>query len=130
MVLVLFDAEGYVDFEAPVQMNDNQRRKFISFTKGMFPDVEVVEGVIEKTKEWGEREPTPKKWDVNELLRLFGPEGNKRLARELDREEMGVIMKRGQFVNELTMWAKRKGYAFPPTKGMIEEFLSERGNLE
>ena len=46
--------DNHVDFEAPIQMTEDQRKKFISFMKGLFDNIDV-ENVEEKYKEMGER---------------------------------------------------------------------------
>jgi hypothetical protein len=126
MVRILVNVEGYVDFEAPVQMTDEQGEKFISFLKGIFPDLKTRE-VKEKTKSVGGREFSPKKWSVDECYLLLSPDFNAVLGDKMSRSEMSVRMERGHFVPEFLCWAKKKGYSFPVSKKVVQEFIEERG---
>ena len=117
--------DEYLDFEAPIQMTEEQRKKFIRFMKNLFDDVKVV-NVIEKTKEMGDREVSPRKWVPEELSLLLTPKNNKDIAVKTNRSEMSVKMMRGSFVPEFLVWAKKKGYSLPVKIDVIKEFLDER----
>ena len=117
--------DEYLDFEAPIQMTEEQRKKFIRFMKNLFDDVKVV-NVIEKTKEMGDRQVKPKKWIPEELSLLLTPTSNKGLTTKLKRTEMSIKMMRGSFVPEFLVWAKKKGYSLPVKIETIKEFLDER----
>jgi len=117
--------DEYLDFEAPIQMTEEQREKFIRFMKSLFGDIKVV-NVIEKTKEMGDREINPKKWTAEELSLLLTPMSNRELTVKLKRTEMSVKMMRGSFVPEFLVWAKEKGYSLPVRIETIKEFLEER----
>lgn len=125
-VLILVDADGLVDFESPIWMADEQKNTFIKFLKRMFPDIEIVEGIKEKTKKPPRREGA-RRWTVEELHALLGPENNEELGRRLRRTSMSVLMERGQFIPTFTIWAKKKGYSFPPSVDKVWEFMVERG---
>lgn len=115
----------YADFEAPVYMTDNQLDKFILFLENMYGTKIQTKDIIEKSREPIEHEDQ-KKWTPYEILALFGSEDNISLARKLNRKEMSVRMKRGIFMADFVSWARKKGYALPPTKKMIQEFLDQR----
>lgn len=117
--------DEYLDFEAPIQMTEEQREKFIRFMKNLFGNIKVV-NVIEKTKEMGDRKVDPKKWTPEELSLLLTPINNRDLTTKLKRTEMSVKMKRGSFVPEFLVWAKKKGYSLPVKIEVIKEFLDER----
>lgn len=122
---ILVNIDGHVDLEAPIQMTDEQREKFIEFFKKMFSGVETGK-VREKTKSMGERDIAPKKWTIDELHLLVGPDNNQILAEKMGRTTMSVGMERGHFVPEFMTWAKSKGYTFPVKKEMVREFMEER----
>ena len=82
---------NYVDFEAPIQMTENQRKKFISFMKEQFEDVEV-EQVEEKYKEMGERKNTSRDWTAEEFLLLLTPKSNEELSAKTERSMMSIKM--------------------------------------
>lgn len=122
----IFVKDEYVDFEAPIQMTEEQRKKFVLFLKEEFADLEIQENVNEKTKEMGEREVTTKKWTAEELSLLMSPASNEELAAETERSVMSIKMERGHFVPEFMVWAKRKGYSLPVKIEAIKEFLEQR----
>ena len=117
--------DEYLDFETPIQMTEEQRKKFIQFMEKLFGDIEIVK-VIEKTKEMGDREVSPRKWVPEELSLLLTPKNNKDIAVKTNRSEMSVKMMRGSFVPEFLVWAKKKGYSLPVKIDVIKEFLDER----
>lgn len=115
---------GYVDFEAPIQMTETQREKFISFMRENFDDVEV-EQVEEKYKEMGERKSTSKEWTPDEFLLLLTPKSNEDVSAMTDRSMMSIKMMRGHFVADFMVWAKKKGYSLPVGVEVIEDYLKE-----
>lgn len=118
--------DEYIDFEAPIQITDEQRKKFILFLKKLFGDIDTQEGVKEKTKKMGEREVTARKWTPEELSMLMSPIGNEELAVKTERSVMSIKMERGHFVPEFMIWAKRNGYSLPIKIEVIKEFLKQR----
>jgi len=115
---------NYVDFEAPIQMTENQRKKFISFMKEQFEDVEV-EQVEEKYKEMGERKNTSRDWTAEEFLLLLTPKSNEELSAKTERSMMSIKMMRGHFVADFMVWAKKKGYTLPVKIDVIKDYLKE-----
>jgi len=123
---ILTYESGYVDLEAPIQMTEEQREKFIEFFKKTFPgNVETYEKK-EKTKNLGERDVDQKKWTVDNLELLLSPSSNSDLAAKMDRTEMGVKMQRGHFVPGFLVWLKKKGYSLPANKKLIKEYMNEK----
>ena len=122
----LFVKDEYVDFEAPIQMTEEQKKIFVSFLKEEFTELEIQENVNEKTKEMGEREVTSKKWTAEELSLLMSPESNEELSVKTKRSIMSIKMERGHFVPAFMVWAKRKGYSLPVKIEVVKEFLKQR----
>lgn len=122
--MIILVKGNYIDFEAPIQMTDEQKKKFIEFMNKEFENVET-EKVEEKTKDMGEREITTKKWENHELFLLLSPKSNEELANKTKRSIMSIKMMRGQFVPEFMVWAKKKDYSLPVRLETIEEFLKE-----
>ncbi len=116
--------DNYVDFEAPIHMTEEQKKKFLDFMKEKFIDVETEE-VEEKSKEMGERTITNKDWTPNEFSLLLSPKTNEELSSETDRSMMSIKMMRGHFVPEFMVWAKKKGYSLPVKMEVIEKFLNK-----
>ena len=120
----IFTKNGYVDFEAPIQMTEEQKNKFLSFMKKEFIDIETTD-VEEKTKEMGDRTITGKKWTPDECSLLLSPETNAELSAKTERSIMSIKMMRGHFVPEFMVWAKKKSYSLPVKLDVIKEFLKE-----
>jgi hypothetical protein len=115
----------YVDFEAPIFMSEEQRKKFITFMTKLFPNKVVVTDTAEKKKLVGNREAVSKNWTAEDLFLLLGSEDNQYISDTLGRSKMSIIMKRGTFVPDFMVWAKKKGYAVTQNKKMLKEFLNE-----
>jgi len=122
---ILFKGD-YIDFEAPIQMTENQRKKFISFMQTEFGKITEQE-VQEKVKEISPRgESVIKHWTDEDLSQLMdGTLSNTDLSIKLERSEMGILMKRGSFVTEFVAWAKRKGYTSKGDLSKIKEYRLE-----
>jgi hypothetical protein len=124
MRMRILTKENYVDFEAPIYMTEDQRKKFLAFMKEEFIYVEIGE-VEEKSKEMGERTITNKDWTPYEFSLLLSPETNEELSAKTDRSMMSIKMMRGHFVPEFMVWARKKGYSLPVKLEVIEKFLQE-----
>ncbi|KXB00510.1 hypothetical protein AKJ41_04005 [candidate division MSBL1 archaeon SCGC-AAA259O05] len=123
MVKVFVTPDERVDLEAPIQMTEEQRRKFNHFFEERFDRV-----TIEEVKE--ESPPGPKggvgKWTLDHYSLLLGSKDNEEIAEEIGKSEMSVRMKRGSFVPDFMAWAKEKGYAQTRDKDVIKEFFEEK----
>lgn len=123
----IYTSQTHIDFEAPIQMTQTQLEKFIKFMEGMYPDIEVVYGVEEKTKEMGDIERTFTKWTVDDYLSILESDSNEKIENKTEKSEMAIKIKRGSFIPDFFSWIKSKGYSPPITKKMIKEYLKERG---
>jgi len=120
--------DGHVDLEAPIQMTEDQKTAFISFFKKMFPGDVRVQDREEKSKIVGIREGVKRdKWTPDEYAALLSPEANSRISERIDRSEMSIQMKRGDFVPEFWAWIRKKGYSITNVKELVKEFLNEKG---
>lgn len=117
---------GLVDLEAPIQMKEDQREKFVEFFKKMFPNDIEVHYREEKTKKFGTKEVEQKKWIIDEYALLLTPNDNSNLAARMGRTEMSVRMQRGHFVSDFLVWLKKKGYSLPVDKTLIKEYMEEK----
>jgi hypothetical protein len=120
---------NYLDFEAPIRMEEDQFKKFIEFLKYLIREEIEVENVKEKERfkyhvEGGEI----KNWKSEEFVFLLNPNiGDDELAEKLDRSTLSVSMQKAQFVPNFISWAKSKGYdASKISKTIIEQFLEEK----
>lgn len=123
--------DGYIDFEAPIRMTEGQKEKFVKFMKRIFPTINMKE-VNEPIKQMPlGRKSESRDWDnVDEFSLLLGPESNESIAEKTGRSSMSIRMKRGDFVPEFMVWAKKKGYTYSPKnvdKKVVKEFMIERG---
>lgn len=125
---ILIYKSGHVDLEAPINMTQDQFDIFTKFFENYFHNVEYAEK-IEATKKAGTGEGEHKDWTLEDYLTLLEPIDNLSLATKMDRTEMGIRMKRGQFVFDFLAWMKKKGYSLPVNKAIIKEFFGEQGEI-
>jgi len=123
---ILVYKSGYIDLEVPVQMTEFQREEFINFFKEIFPDAEIKEVEEPVGSPIGER--GEKEWSADEYqLLLDSRYDNKTIASKINRTEMAVRMKRGEFLPDFFVWLKRKGYVSKKIdKKIIEKYLEEK----
>jgi len=123
-VKVLRDEKGRVDFEAPIDMTEQQTEQFKRFFEEKFEDVffqEVKEP--DRTGE-GDNGREVKSWELEDYLTLLKTNSNNEAAEKLDRTEMSIRMKRGSFQPKFLEWAKNEGYT-KPLKNCDGELLEE-----
>jgi hypothetical protein len=125
--MIIYSSKTHIDFEAPIQMTETQLEKFIKFMEGMYPSIEVVYDVEEKTKEMGDIERTFSKWTVDDYLSILESDSNENIENKTEKSEMAIKIKRGSFIPDFFSWIKSKGYSSTITKKMIKEYLRERG---
>jgi len=125
---ILTTSDGYVDFEKPIHITDDQTEKFITLMKSLFPNIET-KNIQEPIKEFALGKGDKKGWgDLNELAMLLGPEDNDTISSKTGRSTMSIRAKRGDFVAQFTKWAIEKGYTYSPNhvdKNLIEKFRKE-----
>jgi hypothetical protein len=121
---IQLSSSGEVDFEAPINVSEAQRKKFIDFMKNLLEDVSV-ENVIEKTRKAGKRINKIKKWVLDEYVLLFDGKSNEELAEKMNRSSMSVSMMRGHFVPAYIEWDKGKGRDGSPDMARIKQFIQE-----
>lgn len=125
---ILIYESGHVDLEAPINMAQYQFDVFTKFFEDNFDNVDYIDK-IEATKKAGTGEGDHKDWTLEDYLALLEPIDNLSLATKMDRTEMGVRMKRGQFVFDFLAWMKKKGYSLPVNKAIIKEFFGEKEEI-
>ncbi len=125
----IYHKDGFVDFEAPFYMRDQQVEKFIKCIESIFGDRMVVERIIENKKEMGDIVRHPKKFSDEDLLILGNPElDNEEVSIKMDKSPFAIQMKRGNFLMRVQDWAIKKGKD-RVTEEDIKEFLKEEGKL-
>ena len=122
----ILEYNDYLDLEAPVFMSNEQKEKFITFFKNLFPEINIKQAK-EQTKEIGEREIKPQRWSLEEYAMLLSPKDNDLLASKTKRTRMSILMQRGSFVPEFLCWIKKKGIDYTTSPEVIKEFLTETG---
>jgi len=122
---ILIYESGLIDLEAPINMTQDQFDIFTKFFEDKFQNVEYIDK-IEATRKAGTSEGEHKDWTLEDYLALLEPIDNLSLAAKMDRTEMGIRMKRGQFVFDFLAWMKKKGYSLPVNKAIIKEFFGEQ----
>jgi hypothetical protein len=128
MVKILTKGE-YVDFEAPVWMDEDNFNKIFLFFKEHFGKVEVIdvkekdrfENINKKSKE-------SKRWEAEELVLLLNPKISiNELVIKLKRSEMSIKMQRAQFMPSFISWARKNNISIEeiPNKENVERYLEE-----
>jgi len=119
--------DKYVDFEVPIYMSENQRKKFVNGMIKIFGDRIKVTNIIENKKEMGEVERHFKKFTEEDQIILANPNlNNEKKKKKMGKTHFAIQMKRGQFLMELQEWAIKKGKSKINEKD-IQEFLNEKG---
>tara|TARA_Y100000310_G_scaffold343193_1_gene449731 strand:+ start:2085 stop:2483 length:399 start_codon:yes stop_codon:yes gene_type:complete len=123
-----FVNENYIDFEAPIQMDEDQFNKFIDFMKDLLEGNVEVNNIPEKHKEIGDVQRESRNWTSEEFFLLLSPLSNEELQKKLNRSNMSVVMMRGNFVPEFMSWARKKGYDSERiTETVVKQFMEEEG---
>ena len=123
----IYTKGNYLDFEAPIYMDDEYFKKFCDFLEKLTGGKIEIIPTLEKERGVGETEKHPVVWKPEELLLLLAPISNEELEVKLKRSDMSILMKRGQFVPEFSSWAKKKGYRIEQiTATIIKKYLEEK----
>ncbi|MFH1584489.1 MAG: hypothetical protein ABIA56_05195 [Actinomycetota bacterium] len=125
---LFINPEGYVDFEAPLYVEEEYQKKIIDFFKEMFPGKVEVEHVEEPERVYTTRaESTNHHWVPEDYSLLLGGLDNEEIAKKLKLSSMAIIMKRGQFVPDFLSWMKKNGHK-KRTIELIEKYFEEMGD--
>jgi len=130
---ILVGHRGSVDFDSPLELDEQKKQKFINFIKKLFDDsvVEVVPKPMPRDERLGEKF-FGARWSNREYrLLLIIEYGNDILTEKLGRSWMGIIMKRGAILPDFDAWCARNGYT---RKGdydtLIKKYLEEKEYLK
>ena len=124
--MIICKKDNFVDFKAPVFMSEEQRKNFIKFMKGLFPEQVSTSEVKEKGKTFARQGIKLIKWTVDDYLELFSSDDFDKIVKKTKRSDMGVNMMLGSFYPEVMSWAKKKGY-IKINRKVIEEYLKDTG---
>lgn len=126
MVKIVFN-KNFVDFEAPVYMDEEKQREFVTGMKEIFGNKIIVENIIENKKIMGKRKGTSKKFNLRDMILLANDElKQEQIASKLEKTPFAIQMKRGPFLMQLMSWAKKKKFSKLDEKD-VKEFLKEIG---
>lgn len=121
----IFTCNNDVDFETPIFMNDNQRKKFIKGMENIFGEIETHE--IEELSIDRVAGKHPKKWKPEELIHLISGKSHEEVARILNRKSFSIRSKRGIWVLPFTTWARKNGYMKDGHIKNLKEVIIEYG---
>lgn len=124
---ILIGDKGNVDFDGPIQMTPEQKKKFIDFMKNLFAVVIEEESDKIRIGRLGDKF-FARKWTPEERGLLLEIRDIEKVSKELGRSWMSVDIKRGQFIPEFMRWVDSNGYDIvkDDTKKLIEEFMEEK----
>ena len=120
---------NYVDFEAPIHMDEDQFEKFHEFLKHLVKeDIEIIPTEEKERFKYHTEGSEVRSWKSEEFILLLDSNlSENELSKKLNRSGMSVSMQRAQFVPEFISWARSKGYdANKISKTIIDQFLEER----
>jgi len=125
---IVYNKEGFVDFENPVYMEEDKFEKFTKFLVDLTKEKIEVKKVKEKERFVNIEGRHPQRWGAGELILLLDTKLSKDdLVKKLKRSIMSILMQKAQFVPEFISWAKSKGYdSNKISKTIIEQFLEEK----
>jgi len=108
-MIIKYNSDGRIDFEAPIYMTEEQREKFIQGMKKIFGIRIKIENIIENKKEIKKRKGEGKrKYDIKQLSHFAKEINNKDIANIIGKTEFAVQMKRGVYLKEYMEWARKK----------------------
>lgn len=128
---ILVGDKGNVDFDSPIPMTKDQQEYFIKFMKEElnFNPVQPMETNNFRIDRIGDRF-FQRRWDdKDEIAMLLDINmDTDKVCALLGRTWMGVVIKRGEVIPDLMMWAKSKGYDLihGDIEKIIEEYLAEK----
>jgi len=126
MVKIFYNRAGFLDFEAPIFMIEDQRKKFVEGIKIIFGQNVTVEEIVENKKEIEGIKRHPKAFSLNDLVNLANSGlSNEELAEKFHKTDFAIQMKRGPFIMELQEWGRKKGKTKFSAKD-IEDFIGEK----
>lgn len=120
---ILLGNKWNVDFDAPIRMSEDQRRKFINFIRTLFSVVEEIRAEEYRSERLGDRYFF-RKWTYEEYAVLADiTKSTSTVADELGRSWMSVDIKRGTVMPDLLQWAFKNNKDL--LKGNIRELVKE-----
>ena len=119
---LLIGDKGNVDFDYPVAMTKDQKKKFIDFLKKMFKVVKVEDADNFRTERIGDKF-FMKEWTSEEYAMLLELEDTNKVAEMLGRSWMSVVIKRGSFFPDFLAWTFQRGK--DPLKDDVRELIRE-----
>lgn len=125
---ILVGHRGSVDFDRPLELDEQKRQKFIDFIKMLFEPsvVEVIPNATPRGERLGEK-IFQVSWSRSERKLLLRTDNNEILAEKLGRSWMSVVMQRGFFLPDFDAWCARNGYTRKGDYGnLIEKYLEEK----
>ena len=117
-----------VDFEHPISMTDEERKKFIKFLETLFYSVNEEEVAGFRSERLGDK-LFGRGWDdPKEIALLFKiDEVNEEVVKKLGRTWMSIDMRRGDIMPQIIDYAKKEGVDLLKVnlEKFIEKYLKE-----
>lgn len=127
-MIILTTEDGFVDFEAPIHVTDEQKEKIIQFFKVMFGEEFQTAIVKDNMRVVGKHSVERKKWTADDYYALLTSfDDDRTLALQLGRNPKSdsVGMKRADFKPKFLVWLRNKGYDGVITKKIVDDFIEE-----
>lgn len=128
-VTILEGSKGKIDFEAPVEMTDQQYQDFIELLETIFVEEAVQERTMEETRtdRLGDKH-FAREWTAPEASLLYELEDTRAIANKLGRSWMSVDIKRGHFLPPFLDWVAENEHDLmrDDIKNLVEEYMEDK----
>lgn len=124
---ILIGNNGNVDFDGPVEMNQDQREEFINLMNSLFKVVQIKKADQIRFDRIGDK-LFMKPWEKEEYAVLLEIEDTNNVSEMLGRTWMSVDIKRGDFFPKFMLWVEMKGKSLlkDNIQDLIEDFMKEK----
>lgn len=128
-VTILDGSKGKIDFEAPVEMTDQQYEDFIELLEDIFSEEAVAERTMEETRtdRLGDKHFS-REWRAEEASLLYELGDTREIAEKLGRSWMSVDIKRGHFLPPFLDWVEDNDHDLmrDDIKELVEEYMEDK----
>lgn len=128
---ILIGNNGNVDLDGPVEMNEEQYQRFLSFMKSIFEVLSEAEPESIERDRLGER-LFMKPWEDEEYTYILDPTlTTEELTKMLGRTWMSINIKRGWYMADFNRWCREKGKQVlrEDSRDLITQFIKEKREL-
>lgn len=128
-VTILDGSKGKIDFQAPVEMTDQQYKDFIELLQDIFSEEAVAERTMDETRtdRLGDKHFS-REWTNSERALLYELGDTREISNKLGRSWMSVDIQRGHFLPPFLDWIEDKNHDLmrDDIKKLVEEYMEDK----